>query len=64
MEVVSKEALVLALQRAGARVALIPPTTAPEPDFLDDFAGPAAVLKPIQDILTAGVRVQRYIIVC
>ena len=39
MEVVSKEALVLALQTAGARVALIPPTTAPEPDFLDSFAG-------------------------
>ncbi len=39
MEVVSKEALVLALQSAGARVALIPPTTAPDADFLDGFAG-------------------------
>ncbi len=39
MEVVSKEALVLALQTAGAHVALVPPTTVPDATFLDRFDG-------------------------
>ena len=39
MEVVSKEALVLALQDAGAHVVLIPPTTTPDPAFCAGFAG-------------------------
>lgn len=39
MEVVSKEALVMALQRAGAHVLLVPPTTEPDADFLRAFSG-------------------------
>ena len=39
MEVVSKEALVTALQRAGAHAVLVPPTTEPDRDFLQVFSG-------------------------
>lgn len=39
MEVKLSEALVLALQDAGADVVLVPPTTQPDPAFLSVFAG-------------------------
>jgi len=39
MEVHCKEALITCLQRAGAHVLLVPPTTVPDPDFLRAFSG-------------------------